>query len=70
VRAGLGGFEPATASWLRRELQIDELSQAEVRRTPSEQEGCRNSSDEPSAAAVPKILPRLAAHLPAALRTR
>jgi len=49
--------------WLRRELQIDELAEAEVGRAPGEQEGWRNSGDKPCAASAPKILPRLAVQL-------
>ena len=60
---GLRSSKPVTVSWLRRELQIDELSQAEVGRVLSEREGCRNSGDKPCAASAPKILPRLAAQL-------
>ena len=61
--AGLRGLTPLTVSWLRREWQIDELSQAEVGPAPGDQEGCRIPRDKPCAASTPQILLRLAAQL-------
>ena len=56
-------MKPVTVSWLRRELQVEALSLAEVARAWREQEGWRDSGDKPCPASAPKILPRLAAHL-------
>ena len=63
MRAGLCSLKPETVSWLHREMQLDELSQAGAGRGPGDRGGCRNPSEKLCAASALKSLPRLAAHL-------
>lgn len=46
ARAGIRSLKPVPVSWLRPELQNDELSQAAVRRGLAEQECWRDSNDK------------------------
>ena len=56
-------MKPVTVSWLRRELQIDELSQEAVRRGLGEQSAGAIRATNCARPLVPESLPRLAAWL-------
>ena len=63
MRVGLRVLKPETVEWLRRELQLGELSRAALSRGLCERDGWRNPRGALCAASARKALPGLAAAL-------